>query len=249
MFKNERKAVGRRYRLTSYTRRLYYSKTRSIHWHRMSLVLSLLRSRPEILTGRTILELGCSDLFFLALASECRLIPNEYTGIDVFWEDAEEPARTNACILRQRHPMALRLVNQTADLELPSQQFDTVVALETIEHVDSEAIVIEKVSRCVRPGGHFLISVPVEIGPVAVLKEAVRALLTRTSSYSFYELSSALFGKLDGVRRITGDHKGFDFRTTRNHLLQNSFLPISEQFYPGSKWPWAYGYIGLWVRE
>ena len=100
---------------------------------------------------------------------------------------------------------------------IPLGMVELITLFETIEHLDKEELdLFFKFCRSrLRKSGKILISAPIEIGPVVVIKDIVRSLLfKRAMEYSFMELvKTGLFGlSIKRSNNIKGSHKGFDFR-------------------------------------
>ena len=115
---------------------------------------------------------------------------------------------------------SVKLAKTLADLE---DSFDLVSALEVLEHlplperIKFYCFLASKLKR----DGQVLIEIPVEYGPVLLLKECGRKFLKkRVSDYSPKELlNAAFFGKVADVqhrylpqdnRTFIGAHRGFD---------------------------------------
>jgi SAM-dependent methyltransferase len=240
-------ALFRNYSFTGYTRRLYDSPLRFVHAMRMGALLRMASRHPGALAGRRVLEVGCLDLFFLCLLCESGCRPAGYAGVDVFWEGAEPFARENAGRIAQRHPpLQPEIVRGAAEsFSVPEPaRYDTAILLETIEHVD-EAATLPRLAGWLHPGGHLLLSLPVEFGLLFGLREAARCLAARSTPWTAGEYLRAVAGRTGGVRRVPGDHKGYDYRDTLRSLEALGFAIIDEALYPAGIAMAGYGYVGL----
>lgn len=100
--------------------------------------------------------------------------------------------------------------------DLDSQSLDVLSAFEVCEHLSDEAVAqfLGDAGRVLRDSGLLIVSVPIMIGPVVLLKESNRAWLNhRGFDYSIRELERAFIGR--PVQRPADrgpTHKGFDFR-------------------------------------
>jgi len=233
---------------SDYTNRLYNSPVRHIHSIRARHVVDIVGNNASLFTGKRVLELGCSDLYFLTRFAGVGFRPKEYVGVDIFWEDTEEQAQHNAKILRQQHALNISLYNQPAERLMPQGGFDLVVALETLEHVENEELVLSNLRDATNTGGYFLFSLPVEFGVMLLAKEFARMTLKRKIQYSPTELVWAALGRTWKIRRVLGDHKGYDYRLTLERLRKRQFSPVEERLYPFSRQYFAYGYVGLWRK-
>lgn len=117
-------------------------------------------------------------------------------------------------------------VTRLADLaECRSRKFDCIVCLETVEHL-SDADLEGFIALCrdaVGEGGSVLVTSPVMLGPVLLLKEASRSILfRRRSEYSFREMVMAAFLGVSPKRPEDRGptHKGYDFRETYRHIRE-----------------------------
>lgn len=96
---------------------------------------------------------------------------------------------------------------------------DFMTCLEVCEHLSNEHMqtFIEFAGRKLKPGGTLLVTVPIQKGPVVLLKEANRCVLHRRApEHSLKEMvSTVLFGTLPArTEDIQGSHKGYDFEDT-----------------------------------
>lgn len=164
------------------------------------------------LEGQTALEIGCHDLsLFHAVDRDFE----EYAGLDVNTDHAQ----ANRAAMGWNN---VRLYTQGAEtLPFADRSFDLVISCETIEHVQDEDDVVREISRVLRPGGRLLITVPIEFGPLLLVKALMRWILRSPTpyEYSWRELLNAsLLHRPDWVQR--NDHKGYDFRATLKRCEQ-----------------------------
>lgn len=237
----------RHYRFTGYTHRFYGTRLRFLHSLRMESILKILHAFPEVLHRRNVVEIGCLDLFSLCLFCEAGYPPESYAGVDVFWEDAEPFARENAARLRDRHRVKVSLHHERGETFTVSSRFDTVLMLETLEHVHDEGTTIRNAASLLTKGGHLLLSVPVEFGLLFGIREMARWAASGKTSYSRKEFLLGLRGKMRDIPRETGDHKGYDYRRTVETLLDAGFVCCRETLYPLPISGLSYGYIGLYT--
>jgi SAM-dependent methyltransferase len=118
------------------------------HWwfqQRLHLVRQLIKIYvPE--TGR-ILDAGCGTGLVLSnLQKEYQV-----TGIDV------APQALDFCRQRGLHALYLGCIG---NLSIPERNFDAVLCLDVLEHIDSEAAAIADFDRLLRPGGKLILTVP-----------------------------------------------------------------------------------------
>ncbi|MGB3096758.1 MAG: class I SAM-dependent methyltransferase [Candidatus Deferrimicrobiaceae bacterium] len=240
-------SLFRNYRFTGYTHRFYGNRLRFLHSLRMETVLRILHAFPEVVHRSNVVEIGCLDLFSLCLFCEAGYLPRTYAGVDIFWEDAEPYARENAARIRDRHRVEVNLVRDRAETFSSPAKFDTVVMLETLEHVDDEGGAIRNAASLLREGGHLLLSVPVEFGLLFGIRELARWATSGKTSYSVKEFLLGLRGKTRDIPRETGDHKGYDYRRTVETLKDQGFVCRREILYPLPISGLSYGYVGLYT--
>ena len=118
----------------------------------VEVITGKLRRLGEFPAGGRLLDVGCGDgAFTRVLANGFR----EVHGIDV-----QEPylARFRETIKSDER---FTLVNMSASaMEFPDAFFDTIVTIETLEHVPELPAAAAEICRVLRPGGELLITVP-----------------------------------------------------------------------------------------
>lgn len=166
------------------------------------------------------LDIGCNDLYF-----DQRIIPNQkiFVGCDLGWEDGLQKARENVI---KHHWTNVHLIKSLGEhIPLTKNYFDFVLCCETLEHVNNEISVINEIKRVSRENSILVISAPIEFGPILFFKEFIRKLLYNSKEYSFKELVYAcIFCDLKYVKRVKGDHKGYDYKNTISYLSPDYVL-------------------------
>lgn len=123
---------------------------------------------------------------------------------------------------------------------LADGSLDAVTAFEVMEHMlDSEIMsFFQDLRRVLRPGGLFVVSVPIIYGSCLPFEELNRKLHGQPSEYTLLELLRALVGLL-AERPVDRPpaHKGFDLRVLRA-LLERSFALESLFALPFRLLPW-----------
>ena len=125
-------------------------------WRTDSLSRSWAAFSDSYIAGKDVLDFGCGDgqlSFFLAKEKH----PRRILGIDI---NAPAIARAKASI--QDLPTDARAhidfsVGSTEGLPVPDQSFDTLIALDCLEHVMSPGPILRDWCRVLRPGGRCLI--------------------------------------------------------------------------------------------
>lgn len=212
-----------------YARKQLACGSRLIAWsHRRRFATALRLSRS--FAGQRVLDYGCGDGTFLALLMESSGAPAAATGAEL------SPAMVRDCEQRlARNRLGFVTVR---DLEAPEHAgaYDVLVCMEVLEHLVDLEPVLADFERLLAPRGRLLISVPVETGPVLLVKQCLRRVAgwrkigdyPGTLPYSVGELCTALVAGRrphlarpvhvgqDGLR--FHDHKGFNWRCLRDRL-------------------------------
>jgi len=175
--------------------------------------------------GGAILDFGAGTGLMLRTLGESRL-------------DAElnaiEPFMTHAADSRIRYLNSFE--------ELLGHQVDLITAFEVCEHLTDMELnaFLTCASDHLKPQGHVIISVPIMIGAVLVLKELNHMVLYRKrAEYGLGEFLRNLIGlEIPRPDLRQGTHKGFDFRWLRREINQK-FL-IEREFYSPLPLPWCF---------
>ena len=125
-------------------------------WRTDSLSRSWAAFSDSYIAGKDVLDFGCGDgqlSFFLAKEKH----PRRILGVDI---NAPAIARAKASI--QDLPTDARAhidfsVGSMEGLPVPDESFDTVIALDCLEHVMSPGPILRDWCRVLRPGGRCLI--------------------------------------------------------------------------------------------
>jgi 2-polyprenyl-3-methyl-5-hydroxy-6-metoxy-1,4-benzoquinol methylase len=199
--------------------------------------------------GKRLLDYGCGDGTFLSMVRD-RF--SEAVGADVATDQIDDcRARLGAT--------GLQFVICDA-LSGPEHcgVYDVVCCQEVLEHCPVEVVetVLADLVRLARQDGMILISVPIEVGPMLIVKQVLRRLAgwrgipgyQQGERYTFRELlkmflagtTTAIPRPLYGTERGSGyhGHKGFNWRTLEQRIA--AYMTIERiDFTP---WPWLGGW-------
>lgn len=109
--------------------------------------------------------------------------------------------------------------------EIPTESVDILTCLEVCEHLTDAELqeFVDFALRVTAPKGAILVSVPIVIGPVLLLKELSRSMLfRRRPDMTAGELMKAAFRGIPPRRAEDrkASHRGFDWREMQQTLLQ-----------------------------
>lgn len=197
--------------------------TRLAHHTRFNLVLEAIRHTQFT----QVLDYGCGDGWLLKTAYEQNLV-RIGLGVDV------DPLMLSTCQERfagipnfqfcQPHELSQKI---------PAKSCDLILCTETLEHVGEPKRVLEQMLAYSQPGARLLISVPIEIGPSLLFKQAGRYLANLKGDYGYerYSLSELFaasilwdadsFPSSHSSQASARSHKGFDYRKIDKLLQQN----------------------------
>jgi len=215
-----------------YARKQLYDGAWLITWsHRRRFQLALRLAAG--FRGRRLLDYGCGDGTFLAMACNGPVAPAESVGAEI------SDALVNDCRTRLGGRAGLSFVT-VADLAGPGSEgrFDVLFCMEVLEHVVDRQPVFDLWDRLLPPGGEIVVSVPNETGPALAIKQPARRLARRcgmsdypgSAPYTWREYAGALFaGPRQHITRPVHSgadgstfhcHKGFNWRALRDELIQ-----------------------------
>lgn len=208
-----------------YARKQIYCPSRVVAWSHGSRFRLAGRLAAAAGAGRRLLDYGCGDGTFLALTHGTFA---EAVGCDV---DAAQIAECRRRLGGLGRVSFLHIDDLAGAAH--AEAYDVIMCMEVLEHcVDTERVhVLDALRRLVKPAGHIIISVPIEIGPALLGKQAFRAIAAwrghgdykYRETYSPRELAAAALARPrlaraeydvetpSGRMRYCG-HKGFDWR-------------------------------------
>ena len=184
------------------------------------------------LRGAIAIDFGCGDAMILRRAYDRGIVRGGY-GVDNDPAMRESAAATFAGIdgFRFLHPDELTQVVAPGSCDL-------AICTEALEHIPQPAAILDAICRYCRPGGHALITVPIEVGPSLIGKQMGRYLadLRRPYGYEIVSLARAVLRsgalerawvRLQSYRRgrhrhgpqgfrLPGDRTGADGRAWRS---------------------------------
>ena len=120
----------------------------------LELHLARYRFASQFVTDGRVLDCACGVGYGSALLAEAEEGPSQVLGVDI------DP---KAVAYAQEKFSAANLEYRQGDgcLFDDPEQFDTIVSLETVEHVPDPIALLENFARLLKPGGHLIASVPV----------------------------------------------------------------------------------------
>ena len=212
-----------------YARKQLFSRDRLVAWSHARRFAAAVALAGEF-AGKRLLDYGCGDGTFLALAMLSPKAPALGVGAELFLHHIEDNRR------RYRDEPRLKFV-PVAELGSADHRgrYDAVFCMEVLEHVVDWEPELARIEQLLAPGGKLIISAPVETGIPVLVKQTVRRLAgwrrighyPGTTSYSIRELMASVFaGRSQHVVRPvfdtgTGpfhDHKGFNWMILKERL-------------------------------
>jgi 2-polyprenyl-3-methyl-5-hydroxy-6-metoxy-1,4-benzoquinol methylase len=192
------------------------------HRRRFTYAIKLLDCLPD----SRVLDFGSGDGYLLELLSH-QLPFDKLTALEPL-EYLQKEIKTRF----EANP--IRIITSTTNLA--DHSFDRIACLEVLEHLQPVAIekILGELKRLVASDGTVIISVPIEVGPSALLKYLAARLLT--GSNRWYTISDILRATVGLPVARDGDsifipHKGFDFRLLKKTIKKN-FAIEREVFSP-----------------
>lgn len=186
--------------------------------HRTRVKVSLSLTHELLAPGATLLDYGCGDGHFLR---ELLLAEGAVRAVGY------EP------YLTQRVDESLPIVTSLSDIQRP---LDLITIFEVIEHLPDDDFreFLDFAHDAVAPHGKVIASMPIEVGPVLLLKESRRLASRRAMEYGGLELAKAALLAIPGQRASNrlGSHKGFDFRSALRFIEERGFRLVATRFSP-----------------
>lgn len=223
-------SIGKPYASTTHGDRVRLK--RWLHQKRFADALRLLNPRP----GDHILDYGCGDGYFLRKLA-VQYPSSRLVGYDpapnMFAEAQKELAGTAVLLVKDRQ-------------SLPEAPFSKITLLETAEHLPDDLLdeTLGFLHSRLTPDGILLVSIPIEVGLPAILKNAYRAVRRRhyerlTAGNFFRAIVGAPFPRKvniigDGHRYIHS-HMGFAHRRFEK-TLGRYFTIIKRRATPVPIW-------------
>jgi 2-polyprenyl-3-methyl-5-hydroxy-6-metoxy-1,4-benzoquinol methylase len=157
---------------------------------------------PMLGTDDKLLDYGCGTGVFISLLN--RIKPGcafGYEPYNIERFEKEVPIESTYEKIKEKAP------------------YQIITIFEVIEHLSDDSL-LEFLSRCdeiLETSGKIIISVPIELGPVLIIKEFYRLIYSKSWQYKMCEFLKAVFFCIAGQRIGDGlhgyaSHKGFDFR-------------------------------------
>jgi SAM-dependent methyltransferase len=216
-----------------YARKQLLSRDRLIAWshgRRFQVALDL----AARVGGSRVLDYGCGDGSFLALLRRGADAPAYAVGVEI------APDLVADC--RSRLSQTGVLFMHVDELGAPAAAFDTIYCMEVLEHVVDREPVLARLQQMLAPGGHLVVSVPVETGLPLAVKQVVRTIAgwrgigdyPGTEPYRWSEwIPSLLAGARQHIARPVHqdaagppfhDHKGFNWMVLRDDIARRFVL-------------------------
>ncbi len=183
----------------------------------------------ELRDGGSVLDFGCGPAgHFLKQLGDIR------TDAKLLGHDVSSKAEETAT-----HFTFIRDLQQ-----LPDHGLDIITCLEVYEHMykhEHEKLWTE-IKRLLRPGGQFIMSVPIISGPILLLKEMNQALFYPSQPANRYTIKELLLASFFGIpakppASPRETHKGFNFRAAEADLARNCKL-TKKLYSPFTSLPW-----------
>ena len=196
-------------------------------------------------------ELGCGPGGLLpTLLRNANLV----AGVDI-----DEVSLEDASMLTRSMFGASCAVRGSAySLPLRSTSIDGVVAMETLEHLETGPV-INEVSRILKPGGKLVFSVPVETGTALLVRQALRRVIKLKDQrfgpmlYPFADLAGMVLGHdkaLHKRKRVASSshHLYFSYKAFLDAFNQDMKFETSIWSPLRIRGPWTFSLVGLAVK-
>ena len=185
-----------------------------VHRYRLNKIFNAikrLKIRPL-----THADFGCSNGYITNLVTE------QLSGVNSSGFDRSE----NLEVAKSLYEHISFNVFDLNNVQKQSGEYDFVTCFETLEHVGDLPSAVKNVYQSCKPGGHILITVPIEIGFVGVVKYIIKRIVFRykfelscpETEYFKALLSGDRISKCRSLADGFSTHFGFDYRDVDNIL-------------------------------
>lgn len=147
----------------------------------------------------SVIEIGCFNCRSLKYLS---FVPSKYCGLDAGWEGGIEEAS-------KAYPNYN--IKKSTDPSDINGKWDLSLALETLEHLPRPLVLEEYLKRLANHSKTLIATVPMEIGPLFLVKFLYKILIQGDSyPHTFLEVLNQSLGRCHLVTQ--DEHQGFDYR-------------------------------------
>ena len=195
------------------------------HGARFEVALAMADPRP----GDRIFDVGAGSGAFIAMARDRMRGRGEgLAGLEV-WEQHRAEA-----VERLGPDVPIHTDWRT----VPSAAFTKATCLETLEHVVDWPALFAQIRRILTPDGELIVSVPIEVGPVSLVKNIVRWATRGTHGNSgLANVLRAAFYAPSAIHRAAdggsiGSHVGFDHRRLPEAYARAGFAIVETRWSP-----------------
>lgn len=173
------------------------------HIVRLKAILRTIR-RLRIPKNAIYFDVGCSNGYITARIAE-EIAASHAVG----WDHSEAHLAVGA----EAYPAVSFRYIDLNKLNHIERQADLVTCFEALEHVGSPETAVENLRAMVAPGGQLFVTVPIEVGPIGVLKYFAK---TVVFGYTLDEISSNKHVQRDYCRALIAGRDISQFRTPRH---------------------------------
>lgn len=151
----------------------------------------------------------------------------EVVSCDINPDDVAFAAQLNADLAHVKYA-----VEDGTALSFSDASFDTVVCLETIEHVDDPERLLSELARVLRPGGALVLTCPSHDFPITYdpINTLLRPIAGKTLPIGAYAYGHSWLVREDELRSWLAA-KGFE--VARSKHLSGTFAGLVEMYVPG----------------
>jgi|SRR6185437_6883587 len=175
----------------------------------------------NLTNGISILDYGCGDGKFL---NELGSLNKDKNLNLVGYEPFMEPIEGNK----------IRIEKNLADLN--NEKFDVVTCFEVLEHFNptNQYNYLQNMIAHLKSNGLVIVSVPIEIGIPALVKNLRRRTLFKGEQFSYKNIFKSFLGNPPAEFRIKDgylDHMGFNYKDLEK-LFKKDFVIVTKTFSP-----------------